>query len=125
MVIIDEFSMVDTYFITKGNDDNNMMTIQTYDFHMKIYGNTAPTDAQKVSALFKQADIALALRDMGAYIKGVSPIEPINEFINNTYLLRRDLIIQIQAKHEFDNIGPETGYFDEAQDVSLVVNVVK
>ena len=112
-------------FITKGDHDNEMLTIQTYDFHLMIYGNSSPNDAQKISALFKQAEIALGLRDLGVYIKGVSPIEAINEFINDTLLLRRDLMIQIQTKHEFNDIGPATEYFDDAQSVSLVVNVAK
>ena len=112
------------HFATSGTASNQMITIQTYNFHLMIYGNSAPTDAQKISAIFKQADDALELHENGVFVKGVSPIEPINEFINNTLLLRRDLNIKIEVKFNFNNIGKDVGVFDEDQEINMIVKSV-
>ena len=112
------------HFITSGETNNNMMTIQSYNYHIMIYGNQAPTDAQKISTLFKQSDSALELRDSGIFIKGVSSIEPINEFINNTLILRRDLLINLQVRYDFSNVGKDNGYFAENQDIITIVESV-
>ena len=112
------------HFVTSGSEDNSMMTIQSYNFHIMLYGNEAPTDAQKLSALFKQSDSALGLREAGVYIHGVGPIEAINEFINNTLLLRRDLMIGIQTRFEFTKIGKTSEYFDENQTITTIAESV-
>ena len=112
-------------YLTKGEVETTMMTIQSYNFHIMIYGNTAPTDAQKISSLFKQESDALSLRDLGIFIKGVSPIEAINEFINNTLLLRRDIIVHLQVRYQFEGIGEEVGDFNSKQNITIVVKGVQ
>ena len=107
------------HFVTKGEDDS-MITIQSYDYHLMIYGNSSPTDAQKISAVFKKENIALSLRDEGIFVNGVTGVEAINEFINNTYILRRDLIIKIQTRYVFEN-KENIEYFDPNQNVDPVV----
>lgn len=100
-------------YITKGQTSTEMETIQVYNFHLMIYGNTSPTYAQKIAALFKQENNALSLREDGIFVKGVSKITPNNEFINNTLILRRDLIIKFETRHHFEDIGEDVGYFNE------------
>lgn len=114
----------DANFSTKGEEESDMDRIQSYNFHLMIYGNSSPMDAQKISSLFKQPDCALYLRDCGIFISGVDPVEAINEFINNTLLLRRDLIIKLQVRHEFKNVGIDVGYFEEDQQILTVVENV-
>ena len=113
----------DENFITKDEGENEMMTIQNYDFHIIVYGNKSGEFAQKISAIFKQSDDALLLRDLGIYVHGVSPITSENEFINNTYILRKDLIIKLQVRYKFENIGQSVEYFAEDQDISPIIKV--
>lgn len=117
-------STEDDNFVTKDENETNMITIQNYNFHLMIYGNSSPNDAQKLSALFKQSNNALMLRDKGIYIRGVSRIEPNNEFINNTLILRRDLFIRLECKNTFEKIGKDVGYFDDSQNIDIIVNRV-
>lgn len=109
------------HYITPGSIDNSMLTIQSYLFHLKIYGNTSPEDAQRISSIFKKGDLVLELRNKGIYINGVLPIDPINEFINNTYILRRDLTIKLQTVFEFNDLGEDSGYFADNQKIDLIV----
>lgn len=111
-------------YVTKGSKNDQMEYIQSYDFHIIVYGNNAPVDCQKISALFKQENIALFLRDNGIYIKGVSPIDPRTEFINNTLIVRRDLMVRIYCRNEFDNIGIPTDYFDKKQKIGICVKKI-
>lgn len=108
-------------FATVGYTPETMMAIQSYDFHMMIYGNSSPQDAMRVFSAFKQPDNAMALRDAGVYVKGVAPIESMNEFINNTLLLRRDVIAKVQIRAQFDEVAPDVGVFDDSQAITLVV----
>ena len=112
------------HFISKGKEEQIMMTVQSYIFHMMIYGNQAPKDAQKISAIFKEEGCALELRDSGVFIQGVSPVDPINEFINDTLLIRRDVIVKLQCRHEFGNVGKKDEYFDENQEITTITKVV-
>lgn len=108
-------------YVTKGKTSTEMETIQTYNFHLKIYGNNSPTDAQRIASCFKQENNALDLRENGIFIRGVSKIEPINEFINDTLILRRDLIIKLESRHVFQNIGEDVGYFNENENIEVIV----
>lgn len=108
-------------YITSGEKEGNMCTIQSYDLHLKIYGNSSPDVAQRVSALFKVPDIALSLRDEGVFIKGVSPIVPMNEFVNNTWLIRRDLVVKTQIRFEIQSLSEDPGVFGDIQGISVVV----
>lgn len=100
------------HFVTKGESETDMTTIQSYIFHLMIYGNKSATDAQKISAIFKTSDLVLGLRDEGIYVNGVNPIQSNNEFINNTYLFRKDIDINIQVRYNFENIVEDPEYFE-------------
>lgn len=106
-------------FLTSGSTSESMMSIQAYDFHLMVYGNSSPTDAQKISLLFKQEDNAIDLREKGIFINGVAPIEAINEFVNNTLYLRRDIFVHLQVRYQFDEIGKDPGYFEESGDLTV------
>lgn len=108
-------------FATVEKDPANMCVIQSYSLHLMLYGNKSPQDAQRVFASFKQGDNAFELRDKGVYVKGVDPIEPVNEFINDTLCLRRDIIVRLQARFVFEEAGDDLGEFDENQGVTVVV----
>ena len=109
------------HFATTDKKPSDMMTIQSYDLHLMIYGNSSPNDAQRISAAFKQPDNAYSLREKGLFIDGVSEITPVNEFVNNTLLLRRDLMIHVKTRQIFKNIVEDPGEFDETQSITLVV----
>jgi len=113
------------HFITKGENENRMMAIQSYNFHLMIYGNNSPIDAQRILTIFKNEDLVLNLRDSGIYVDGISPVESINEFINNTLLLRRDLDIMIQVRYQFDNIGDPVEYFEIPSEIISVIKSTK
>lgn len=100
------------HFVTPGQREQDMMSIQSFNFHIMIYGNNSPMDAQKISTIFKNADLVLGLRDSGIFVNQVSAVDPINEFINNTLLIRRDIDIKIEVRFQFDNVGPEPEYFE-------------
>ena len=108
-------------YITKGEKTTSMSTIQTFDLHLMIYGNASPSAAQQVSAAFKREENAMALRDLGIFVNGVVPVEAVNEFINNTWLLRRDVVIRLQARFEFDDPASDPGVFDDAQTIQAIV----
>lgn len=108
-------------FITKGDRETSMMTVQSYKLNMMIYGNSSVTDSQRISTIFKQANLALELRDKGIYVKGVVPIIAANEFINDTYILRRDLTVDIQVTYLFDDVSEDEGYFANNQEIDLIV----
>lgn len=114
------------HYVTKDEIKENkqsMTTIQSYDYHLMIYGNHSPIDAQKISSIFKRENIALSLHEKGIFITGVGGIEAINEFINNTLVLRRDLIIKIEARYIFESTE-DVQYFDQNQEVGLIVKNV-
>lgn len=108
-------------FATKGESETSVTTVQRYDLHLMIYGNKSPSSAQRLFAAFKQADNALALRDKGVFVTGVAPIEAVNEFVNDTWLLRRDLVVKLQVRFEEDNLVEDPGVFDETQQVSAII----
>lgn len=103
------------YVTTSQND--GMMTIQAFQFHIMIYGNNCHTDAQKISTLFKQSDNALRLRNEGVFINGVEPVESINEFINDTLIQRCDLFIKLQGRFEFEETSEDVGYFEKIKSI--------
>ena len=110
-------------FLTQGKSASKMDAIQTYDLHLKIYGNSSPSAAQKASLAFKKPENAMSLRDKGLFVNGVMPIEAQNEFINNTWVLRRDIIVRIQARSEYEDASQDPGFFDETQAIdALVIN---
>ena len=111
----------DENFATKGETETVITTIQRYDLHLKIYGNRSPAAAQRLFAAFKQADNALFLREKGIFVLGVTPIEPVNEFVNNTWLLRRDLIVKLQVRFDIEGLAEDPGVFDETQSISAIV----
>lgn len=107
-------------YITPNGD--KMDTIQTYIFHLLIYGNQSVMDSHKISTIFKTPNIALELRNSGIFIKGVSSIEPNDEFINDTLYLRRDLDISLQTRYSFDMVIPDVEYFENFE--GLIVKSV-
>lgn len=111
----------DGNFATKGEEEASITTIQRYDLHLKIYGNQSPAAAQRLFAAFKQEDNALALRDKGVFVVGVAPIEAVNEFVNNTWLLRRDMTVKLQVRFDIGGVSEDPGIFDESQSISAIV----
>ena len=105
------------HFVTKGKDDKGMLTIQTYKFHIYIYGNHSSTDAQRISAIFKTEEIVLDLRNAGIFIVSISPVEQIKEFVNDTLLLRRDLEITLETTHQFDDLNSNDEYFEQLTEI--------
>lgn len=116
----------DNDFISPGETVSKMENIQTYDLHMLIYGNGSPSAAQRVSAMFKRPELALALREEGVFVNGVAPIEPQNEFLNDTWVLRRDVFVRMQIRIEIEDSSVDPGVFDETQSIAaVVVNAAK
>lgn len=109
------------HFLTKGESEQEMIAIQTYNYHLMIYGNHAPRDAQRIASIFKNGDLAMKLRDSGIYIDGVSTVSAINEFINNTLIFRRDIDIKVQVAYKFDDIGDKPEYFTHLTEVITVL----
>lgn len=115
----------DNYVTPK--DDNSMIAIASYKYHLMIYGNGSDLCSQVLRTTFKQPYIAMDLRDQGIYIRTVSSGETINEFNNNTLLLRNDLEVEIEVAYILENIT-ETQYFKyenlHDDDISLIINEV-
>lgn len=114
----------DEHFATTGSAQDSMMTIRSLDFHLMIYGNRSPDFAQRMFALFKSGDNAVALREEGVFVNGVESVEAINEFVNNTLLLRRDLIVKIQIRTDVLGAGEDVGEFEAPVPDWLVVQKI-
>ena len=110
-------------FVTK-KDDNSMLTISSYKFHIMIYGNGSNDYSQIIRSIFKQSSVALDLRGMGVHVTSVSSGETLNEFINNTLWLRNDIIVYIETVYESIN-KKEQEYFDQNYNISDIDLYVK
>lgn len=112
-------------FVTP-KDDNHMLVISSYDFHLKVYGNGSDACTQKLRAIFKQPSIALDLREQGIFVKTITSGESINEFINNTMLLRNDLYIKVEVTYLIENTKQQE-YFNQnldIEDVEVIIHEV-
>ncbi len=91
----------DNYITPK--DDDNMIAIASYTYHLMIYGNGSDLCSQVLRTTFKQPKVAMDLREEGIYVRTVNSGETINEFINNTLLLRNDLEVKIEVAYVLEN----------------------
>lgn len=98
----------DNYVTPK--DDDNMIAIASYTYHLMIYGNGSDLCSQVLRTTFKQPKVAMDLREEGIYVRTVNSGETINEFINNTLLLRNDLEVKIEVAYVLEN-ATKTQYF--------------
>ena len=97
-------------FVTK-KDDNSMIVVSSYKFHLMIYGNGSDDFSQIIKSIFHQSSVLNNLRDNGIHILNISSGESINEFVNNTLLLRNDLMINLETIYESKN-KHDAEYFD-------------
>ena len=115
----------DNYVTPK--DDNNMIAIASYTFHIMIYGNGSDTCSQYLRATFKQPQIAQELRENGIYIRNIDSGETINEFINNTLLLRCDLNVSLEVAYVLQNLTQQEYFKHEdltPDDTAIIINEV-
>lgn len=113
-------------FVTPKNDEY-MLTVSSYQFHLIIYGNASDDCSQKIRSIFHQGSVVSDLRENGIHITTVTSGETINEFLNNTLWLRNDLIINFQTTFESKNVKKEE-YFDgnyTIKDIDLYVKEMK
>ena len=108
-------------FVTKGETPDAMDTIQSYSLHMMIYGNESPNVAQRLRALFKTPKIALGLREKGVFVNGIEPVESVSEFLNNTWMIRKDLNVTLQRRSEMKDEAIDPGVFEETQQPSVII----
>ena len=133
--IYDSYSMSDVFilfeliksldgdnYITEKNDDY-MLSINTYTFHIMIYGNKSEECSQYIKSAFKQEEIVSELRDKGIFIRGVSTGESINEFINNSLWRRTDLNITLTTTFEIEKII-KSKYFSENKEENSISNII-
>lgn len=115
----------DNYVTPK--DDKNMISIASYKFHLMIYGNGSDNCSQVIRTIFKRPNIAMDLREKGIYVRSINSGETINEFINNTLLLRSDLELYIEVAYVLNN-KEEPEYFStedfSQEDVMLTIKEV-
>ena len=97
-------------YVTSINDDE-MMSINSYRFHIIIYGNNSDTCLQYIKAAFKQTSVAQNLRNKGILITGIDAGESIHEFYNNTLWLRHDLNVMLETTTNMTNVEKQE-YFD-------------
>lgn len=110
-------------FVTK-KDDNNMLTVSSYSFHIMIYGNGSDDYSQIIKSIFHQSQVLNNLRDNGVHITNISSGETIHEFVNNTLLLRNDLILNLETVFESENKQAQE-YFNRHSDISDFNIIVK
>lgn len=113
-------------FVTR-KDDNSMLVISSYKFHLMIYGNGSDDASKIIRAIFHQSSILNNLRDNGIFVTNISSGESINEFINNTLLLRNDLMLNLETVFKSIN-KKEQEYFNlnyDMNDIELNVEDIK
>lgn len=102
------------YYIIDEND-NERSIISRYHMDIKLYGNACHIVSQQILARFKDATLLQDLYEKGIHYTGITPVESVNEFINNTLWKRCDMTIHLQARMKVDKIKPDE-YFPENTD---------
>lgn len=94
------------------NNDNTIDYNANYTFLMKIYGNSSYYISQKICTRFKTEQVVNELHDLGIYLKGISNPSSVNEFINDTMWLRKDITFNLQVRHNIINLNDDKENFN-------------
>ena len=101
-----------------------MIVVSSYKFHIMIYGNGSDDYSQIVKSIFHQNLVLNNLKENGIFINDISSGESINEFINNTLLLRNDLMVNLETVYESKN-KQQNEYFDQNYNINDIYLYVK
>lgn len=87
---IDDISVVEGY--------GGVQSVQSYEFHIIVYGNQCKKVAQKIKGNFYTRGVLDILNENGIGLISVQPIENASTFMTgNTYVLRNDLRIRFDC----------------------------
>lgn len=84
--------------------DNSITTYSHFQYKITIYGNVSDFVAYKLFSRLLSSEIRENLISKGIYIRDISNPQSINEFINNTIILRTDLEIALSCRFNFSKI---------------------
>lgn len=108
----EDLSFVDT--------SNDLITIQSYELHLIVYGNNCKKVAQMIKSNIYTREILDELTENGIGLLDVKPVENTSDFMtDNTYVLRYDLRILFDCQFE------DTRAIDETELEEAITDIIK
>lgn len=89
---------IDEISVDEGYDEKEAQSVESYEFHIIVYGTQCKKVAQKIKANFYTRGVLDILNANGIGLLSVQPIENTSTFItDNTYVLRNDIRIRFDC----------------------------